>query len=162
MTDETLLASGDFARLLARYETRISQRCVAKLRGHLDADDVAQNVKLRLFREAQRGKTYTVPYGVVVNKVIEWTVKEYWQGRDTAVPLPEGWEPATEDDPAGTLIVEEALADLAPREREACTLVLVEGLSPDQAATELGTTRNNIDQALHRGRKKLREKLDRG
>lgn len=162
MTDETLLASGDFARLLARYETRIAQRCVAKLRGHLDADDVAQDVKLRLLREAQRGKRYTVPYGVVVNKVIEWTVKEYWQGRDTTVPLPEGWEPQTVDDPTGRLVVEEALAELPPREREACRLVLVEGLSPDQAAAQLDTTRNNIDQALHRGRKKLRERFSRG
>lgn len=161
MDDETLLASGDFARLLARYETRISQRCVAKLRGHLDADDVAQNVKLRLFREAQRGKTYTVPYGVVVNKVIEWTVKEYWQGRDMAVPLPEGWEPGTEDDVDGRLFVSEMIDGLPPREQEVWRLHM-EGLSPDQTAERLGTTRNNVDQALHRGRKRLQEMLDRG
>jgi DNA-directed RNA polymerase specialized sigma24 family protein len=162
MTDEELLASGDFARLLARYETTIVQRCVAKLRGHLDAEDVAQDVKLRLLAEAKRGRTYLVPYRVVVHKVVGWTVKDYWAGRDTAVPLPEGWDPATEDDPAGRLIVEEALADLPPREREVWKLLIDEGLSPDQVAERLGVTRNNVDQALHRGRVKLREKLARG
>jgi RNA polymerase sigma factor (sigma-70 family) len=58
--------------------------------------------------------------------------------------------------------VEEALADLPPREREVWTLTIDEGLSPDQIAERLNTTRNNVDQALHRGRVKLREKLARG
>ena len=41
MDDEGLLASGDHARLLAKYEAVIVARCVAALRGHPDAEDVA-------------------------------------------------------------------------------------------------------------------------
>ena len=66
MDDEALLAARDHARLLAKYEPVIVQRCVAALRGHSDAEDVAQDVKLRLWRELQAGKTYPVPYRVVV------------------------------------------------------------------------------------------------
>lgn len=161
MTDEELLASGEYATLLARYEVVIVQRCVARLRGHPDAEDVAQDVKLRLWRELQAGNTYPVPYRVVVHKVIGWTLKDHWAGRDTAVPLPEGWEAGAEDDFAGPLIVDELLAGLPPREQEVWRLY-TEGLSPDQIAERLGVTRNNVDQALHRGRKRLRELLARG
>ena len=61
MDDEALLASGDHAALLARYEPVIVARCVAALRGHLDAEDVAQDVKLRLWRELQAGKRSPCP-----------------------------------------------------------------------------------------------------
>jgi DNA-directed RNA polymerase specialized sigma24 family protein len=44
-------------------------------------------------------------------------------------------------------------------EREACTLVYLEGVSPEQAARELGTTRNNIDQRLFHARNRLREMI---
>lgn len=160
--DARLLAHGEFARLLAIYEPVIVQRCVAALRGSLEAEDVAQDVKLRLWRELQAGKTYPVPFRVVVHQVITWTIKDHLAGRSTAQPLPDGWdEAASLNDPNDHLIVEEILADLPPRERDAFSL-FVDGLSPDQIAAELRTTRNAVDQALHRARVKLRERLARG
>ena len=158
MDDEALLASGDHSVLLAKYEPVIVARCVAALRGHPDAEDVAQDAKLRLWRELQAGKTYPVPYRVVVHKVIDWTLKDHWAGRDTTVPLPDGWEPSAENDFEGRLYVESMLEELPPRERQVWGLSL-EGLSPDQIALRLHITRNNVDQALYRGRQKLREKL---
>ena len=62
--------------ILRRTPSWLLPRCVAALRGHADAEDVAQDVKLRLLREAQAGKTYAVPYRVVVHKVIQWTLKD--------------------------------------------------------------------------------------
>jgi RNA polymerase sigma factor (sigma-70 family) len=56
----------------------------------------------------------------------------------------------------------EALAELPPREQEVWTLFIEEGLSPEQIAAQLAITRNNVDQILHRGRKKLQELLARG
>jgi DNA-directed RNA polymerase specialized sigma24 family protein len=38
--------------------------------------------------------------------------------------------------------------------------VYVEGLSPEQAAARLGTTRNNVDQRLFHARKRLRTLMD--
>ncbi|MER3409925.1 MAG: hypothetical protein C4305_02495 [Thermoleophilia bacterium] len=157
--DARLLASGEYARLLAVYDPVIVQRCVAALKGSLDAEDVAQDVKLRLYRELRGGKTYPVPFRVVVHKVIDWTVKEYFDGRPTDVPVPEGWEPSSEDDSIGPMYVESLIADLPPRDREVAALHLVEGLSPAQIAARLGMHRNAVDQALHRARVKLREAL---
>ena len=72
--------------------------------GSLDADDVAQDVKLRLWGELRRGKTYSVPFRVVVHKVIGWTLKDHYAGTPTHVPLPEGWDPADPEDAHGELL----------------------------------------------------------
>jgi RNA polymerase sigma factor (sigma-70 family) len=161
MDDAEFLASGDHARLLARYEVVIHQRCVARLRGHPDAEDVAQDVKLRLWRELSSGKRYGVPFKVVVHKVIGWTCDDYFARRDTTVALPEGWL-GDATDPIGDVDdrdwIEALLAGLPRRQRE-CWALRLAGLEPDQIATELGMKRNAVDQALHNGRKKLREAL---
>jgi DNA-directed RNA polymerase specialized sigma24 family protein len=140
----------------------IVQRCVAAMKGSPEAEDVAQDVKLRLWKELQAGNTYSVPFRVVVHKVIDWTLKDHWSGRPTDVPLPEGWGPGQDDDAIGPLIVRELLDELPPREREVWELHCLGGLGPEQIAERLAVTRNNVDQALHRGRQKLRDRLANG
>ncbi len=160
--DARLLAAGEHARLLAAYDVVILDRCRALLRGDPDAEDVAQDVKLRLYRELRAGKTYPVPFRVVVHKVIDWTVRDYFAGRPTEAPLADGWEPSTDDHPLDAVIVEEVLDGLPPREREVWTLHIVEGMAPRQIAGRLGISRNAVDQALHRGRRALRHALAHG
>src|SRR5205823_2146601 len=77
-------------------------RCVAALRGSLDAEDGAQDVKLRLWRELSSGKRYPVPFRGVVHNLITWTLGDYFGGRDTTVPLPADWLVHT-NDPIGEL-----------------------------------------------------------
>ena len=96
--DALLLQNGDHAALIAAYHEIVVQRCRIAVRS--DAGyDVAQNVFERLLKELARGKRYRVPYRVVVHKVVDWTVKEHFQGRPTDAPLPEGWDLADEADP---------------------------------------------------------------
>jgi RNA polymerase sigma factor (sigma-70 family) len=166
MNDDALLAARDHASLLAKYEPVIVQRCVAALRGHPDAEDVAQDVKLRLWKELQAGKMYPVPFRVVVSKVIDWTLKDYWQGRDTHAPLPDDWD-AGEPDPTDRVGADEAAGEilhawLEGRTLEVCELRYLDGLEIEEIAKRLGMTRNAVDQALHRGHTKLREALSRG
>jgi len=97
--DARHLSDGDIAYLLAKYEPAVRARCVARLRGDLAADDVAQSVLLRLLAEFHRGKRYgDVPYRVVVHQVVGWTLQDHFAGRSIDVPLPEGWEPAVHDE----------------------------------------------------------------
>lgn len=157
--DAQLYESGDIARLLARYQDTILAVCMARLHGHADAEDVAQNVRARLFAEFKRGRSYPVPYRVVVFKVIEWTVKGYFQHRRLDEPLPDEWDAELvdpEEEVVSRFHVEGLLADLPGREREVAELRYVELLELDQIAAQLDIDRNNAYQALWRANEKLR------
>jgi RNA polymerase sigma factor (sigma-70 family) len=158
--DALNVQTGDFAALLAPYLEIIRQRCLIAVRdGH--GDDVAQNVYLRLLREHQAGKRYRVPYRVVVHKVVDWTIKEHFQGLPTDVPLPDDFDPAGDESGFGELEDEDELAqwfaELSEGERRVCELRYLRGLEPDEIADELGMTRNAVDQRLFQARKRLRE-----
>jgi RNA polymerase sigma-70 factor, ECF subfamily len=162
--DAELLADGRIERLLARYELLIQARCIRETKNVHDGQDVAQDVMFRLFREFHAGKRYAgIPYRVVVHQVTKWTLADFFAGRRTDVPLPDDLE-IREDDPGDRVVSElwlhELVAQLPEAERAACTLVYLQGLSPEQAAERLGTTRNNVDQRLFHARKRLRELMD--
>jgi RNA polymerase sigma factor (sigma-70 family) len=164
--DARHLDDGRIDILLAKYDDAIVGRCIASLRGAPDAEDVAQNVKLRLLREFHAGKRYVaLPYRVVVHQVISWTIGDYFGQRPTDSPLPEGWEPSVAD---GAEAVDSRyhlmglFADLPERSRRVLELFYVLGLQHDQIARRLGITRNNVDQALYRGHQRLRETLSGG
>jgi RNA polymerase sigma factor (sigma-70 family) len=159
--DFQLLENGDIATLLAIYEPVIHARCIARLKGHLDADDVAQDVRVRLLAEFNRGKRYGgLPYRVVVHKVIDWTLLDHFEGRPTEAPLPEGWEPAVGDDVDETVsryYLESLFARLPERARQVCELRYLKLREPDEIAAELGIDRNAVDQAVFRAHRALRE-----
>ena len=159
--DADLLADGQIEHLLAKYEPVIVARCIKATKSVHDGHDVAQDVMFRLFREFEAGKRYDgLPYRVVVYQVTKWTLADFFAGRRTDSPLPDHLEVGT-DDPGNRVVSElwlrEVVDGLPDAERAACTLVYLEGLSPEQAAERLGTTRNNVDQRLFHGRKRLRE-----
>lgn len=163
--DARMLEDGDIAGLLAGYHEIIVGRCIARLRGDDAAYDVAQDVMLRLLAEFRREKRYSVPYRVVVHQVVDWTLKEHFQGQDTSLPLPEGWEPAVEDSSEGVLsryYLMELFASLPDATRKVLELRYLAGLEIEQIAERLGLKRNAVDQALHRGHEKLREALGHG
>ena len=159
--DTRLLEEGDLAALLAKYEPTILGRCLARLRGHPDAEDVAQNVMLRLVAEFERGKRYgETPYRVVVNKVVEWTVKDHFEGRRIDAPLPDDWDAGEADfseEVVSRYEVASLLEPLPEREREVMVRFYVAGQAPQKIAEELRIERNAVDQALFRARRRLRE-----
>src|SRR5207244_5060435 len=78
--------------------SRSSSAAASRLHGDLAAEDVAQNVMLRLLQEFHRGKNYgETPNRVVVHQVVTWTIADHFADRPTAVPLPDGWDPAAND-----------------------------------------------------------------
>ena len=161
--DRRLLETCDTKTLWAGYFDPVFQRCLFKLRNRDAADEVRQAVFLRLIDEHARGRTYSVPYRVVVWKVTDWTIKEHYAGKPLTGPLPEGWDPAAPGDDYAVWAegqdLATLLADLPKRQREVCELRYLEGLGPDQIADALGMKRNAIDQALHNAHANLREAL---
>jgi RNA polymerase sigma factor (sigma-70 family) len=162
--DALLLEARDHPALLAAYHDVVVQRCLVATRDE-SGYDVAQNAFLRLWRELERGKHYSVPYRVVVHKVVDWTLKQYFTGRPTDVPLPEGWDPADASDAYAEVEggdLDSLWADLPEGAREVLDLRYGEGLEIDEIAERLGKTRNAVDQALHRAHEKLRSRIGHG
>lgn len=157
--DARLLAAGDHAPLFATYFPVIRQRVVARGYPPADADDLVGRIIERLWRELSRGRTYDVPYRVVVHQVVGWECARFHRGPDAF--LPDGADPGMEDSALHQAeerwSLEQLLADLPLRERQVAWLVYVAGHSVQDAARELGITRNNADQALHRARNRLRK-----
>ena len=79
---------------------------------------------------------------------------------ETLVP---GTLPSTRervDDLQAVALVHRELASLPAREREAVSLVDVQGLSRDEAAEAMGLNKNALRVLLHRGRHRIREALE--
>lgn len=161
LDDSQLLAAGDIGGLLARYEPVIRGRCIARLHGSLDAEDVAQDVRLRLLDEFRRGKRYgEIPYRVVVHQVIGWTVADHFGGRRTDVPLPDGWEPSSDDDPAEQIVsrgwVEWVVAQVDGKDGQVVALRYRDLLEPAEIAERLQMNPNAVYQAIHRALDKIK------
>lgn len=160
--DSQLLAAGDIGGLLARYEPVILGRCIARLKGSLDAEDVAQDVRLRLLDEFRREKRYGgLPYRVVVHQVIGWTIADYFAGRRTDVPLPEAWEPTAGTDPADEVVsrgwVEWVISQVDGKDGQIVAMRYRDLLDPAEIAERLEMQPNAVYQAIHRGVAKLQE-----
>ncbi len=160
--DKRLLESGDHELLLAAYFHPVRDRCFLRLRSRDAGDEVAQQVFARLLSELRRGKRYAVPFRVVVWMVVDWMLKGFYAGAKEDGSLPEDWEPSDADAYAeweadhdlGLLF-----ADLPQRQQQVLELRWRRGLEPQRIADQLGIERNAVDQALHNGHRKLKEKL---
>ena len=158
--DARLLEAGEHETLLATYVDIIVDRCRAKLYGP-EADDVAQNVVERLWAELCRGRRYTVPYRVVVHKVIEWKLKEHLSGIRYEASADEIPDDAFEDyaRTVADLDLEALFAQLPERQQQVAHLRYLTGLDRAQIAAVLELKENAVDQALHNAHKKLKELL---
>jgi RNA polymerase sigma factor (sigma-70 family) len=140
----------------------IDGRCRARVWNEQDAQDVAQRVLLRLWKELTSGKRYRVPFRAAVHQVIGWTIKEHSAATR---------EPDTLDDsdtPTGgglaeleeRLTLERLFEALTEKEQRIFVLRYLEGIDISEIAAREGVTRNAVDQALHRGHMKLRGLAD--
>ena len=158
--DKRLLEAGEHTQLLENYVYLVQEWVSLRVRDRAAADEIVQRVFLRLARELARGRTYAVPYRVVVWKVVKWTVQGFeWSPKQDA-ELPENLDDLAADELeewAGEHDLGILISDLPDRDREVLELVYREGLGPEQIAERLGITRNAVDQALWRGRRKVRE-----
>ena len=149
-------------RSSASYYETIILRCRVRCRREDDALECAQAVAVRLLSELKRGRRYSVPFRVVVHKVIEWTTKGFYQRRG---PIPgelpdDVFAPENAyDDVESRYDLERALATLAEGDGEVARMRFLEGIEIAEIAERLQKPRNAVDQALHRSRKKLQELL---
>jgi len=159
--DQRLLEAGEHKLLLAGYFTPVRDRCFFRLGTREAGDDAAQIVFVRLLGELGKGKTYPVPFRVVVWMVTEWTLRGFYRGRLEA-ELPEEWDQAGPDAFSEWEVDHDLaalFADLPQRQRQVLDLRYRLGLTPAEIAAQLDIDANAVYQALHNGHAKLKERL---
>jgi len=161
-------ASGDaaaFRALADLHLSKIMNFAYRMLHDRAEAEDVAQESFLRLWKEAGRfeGKAkvstwlHTVAHNLCIDRL----------RRQREKPMPEAVDEArSSNEPGGLLdrkrtaaVVEKALAQLPERQRAAITLVHYQGLGNIEAAEVLGVEVEAIESLLARGRRALRAAL---
>lgn len=163
-----------FAELVRRYGPRVRRLARQLVRGHADADDVAQEAFVRaqqaLPRFDGRSEFFTWIYRIAVNLSLN-RARSLAVRRNVDVDDP-GLEGAlvekrpTGGDPAHALdrqrvasaLIEE-IEGLPEGLRATLLLVCVEGVAQDEAASILGCSSGTVAWRVHEARKRLREKL---
>jgi RNA polymerase sigma-70 factor (ECF subfamily) len=147
---------GAFEELVRRYQRRVFALAYHHLRDPDEAQDLAQEVFVRLFRGLDRYDPER-PFEPWFWRLAGNVAATYRRRRPAAaVELPE-WTPAGERE--DTLPLERALADLSPDLRLPVLLHYYLDLPLDEIATALGLSLSAVKSRLHRARAVLRRVL---
>ncbi|HEY8539897.1 MAG TPA: RNA polymerase sigma factor [Steroidobacteraceae bacterium] len=152
-----------FALLLPHYRDRVFRLCLSMLQQRAWAEDVCQDVFLRIWRAlpgfAGQSSLSTWVYAISRNACLSELRK-----RRPLVSIDDdedGYHPevaalAIEDaDDSATVSVGQMLEQLPERYRQAVTLFYMEDKSYEQTAASLGLPLGTVKALLHRARKKL-------
>jgi RNA polymerase sigma-70 factor (ECF subfamily) len=134
-----------------------------------EADDLLGEVWLAAFKsrasfDARRGGARAWLFGVARHVLLAHLRRPRaveWQGAVVCEGVDDGWDRVDERltaDAAGPLL-REALASLAPGDREVLLLVAWEQLTPTEAAATLDIPAGTARSRLHRAREQLRTRL---
>ena len=153
-------------------------RTLVRLTGSREhVEDLAQEVFLRLYRgmESFRGdaKLTTYLYRITLNVAQdEWKRRRREQANTSFDDPDEGWDerlPGASEDAEQILSgkqrmadLERAMGELSEVERQVIVMFHQEELTYEKIAEVLGLPLNTVRTHLHRGRKKLKERLREG
>ncbi|MBI2839311.1 MAG: RNA polymerase sigma factor [Acidobacteria bacterium] len=172
------LTDEEFDRLVNEQKDRVYSVALSFLRNSYDADEVAQDVFVEVWRSIEgfkgQSKLETWIYRITVHKCLDLIKSRKRKKRsgilvslfenDRALDLPS----ATFDHPGialehkeRALLLFAAIDSLPAKQRLAYTLCDVDGLSYEEIAEVLQTTVSAVESLIFRARKELRERLRR-
>lgn len=160
-----------FTELVRQYERLVYTVCFQLVREPLAAEDLTQETFLSAYIHRE-----TIPEGyerqwlsrVAVNKAKDhlqsaWNRRAVLQG-DEGDFFPRGQAPPAEETVlrrSAAAEIQEALLNLKEPYRQVCRLCLLEERSPEEAAASLGRPVKTVYTQLSRGKRLLREALER-
>lgn len=153
--------ASDAAAFVRRYSGMILRLCFTYSLGRADAQDICQNVFLKLLQSDRRfdseGETRAFIIRITINECKD-VLKSGWRRR--SVPLDELIErevPFLPEENTGVLA---AVQRLPIKYREAVYLYYYEGYNAEEIAAIVGAKPAAVRQRLARAREKLRKELE--
>jgi len=167
--DVALAGQGDraaAARLIARHGPRLHALARRMLGRPAEAEDVVQEVFLKLWTHAGRWRPGTAKfetwlYRVALNQCYDRLRKRRHEPLEAAMAVPDGAPPPDAGLQAAHIsaAVARALADLPERQRAALLLCHFQGCGNQQAAEMMGLSVEALESLLARGRRGLKVRL---
>jgi len=170
----------DFNHVYEEFHPKIL-RYLSRLAGHLEAEDIAQEVFDKVNRSLDgfkgKSKLSTWIYRIATNAAFDRIRSASFKHSADHIPLDDGSEVqnrniSTGDEKAATdqtiirkemsECVREYIDKLPPDYRTVILLSEIEGFKNREIADILGVTLDTVKIRLHRARSKLREELDNG
>jgi RNA polymerase sigma-70 factor, ECF subfamily len=147
--------------LYLHYRNNIYGYVLSMLRDPHDAEDVTQQVFLKLISAIRRYQAREVPFTSWILRVARNAAVDHLRQR-RALPCEEVFEPTREYDDAGRdrrWGLEQALLALSEDQRRVVMMRHLVGLSPGEIADRMGRTEASIHGLQHRARQVLRREL---
>jgi RNA polymerase sigma factor (sigma-70 family) len=152
--------------LVARKLPRLLAVATRMLGDRMEAEDVAQEVFVRIWKQATRWREGEAKFDTWIHRVALNLCYDRLRGRreDPGGDLPDEVDPAPPPDArlearARGERVREALAALPARQREALVLTYYQEMSNTDAAALMGVTVDALESLLARARRNLRAQL---
>lgn len=157
-------ADGDVERAIARYGNAVLRACRAALPRADEAEDVFQDVFLRFashdapFNDEAHCKAWLLRVAINLARDHARRASE----RDVALDtVHEPSTPSETDQVEQRITMQEALSKLSDDQRTAILLSVVEGYPAREIAQLMGKPENTVYSLVSRGKKKLKEVLER-
>lgn len=156
-----------YALLVDRYLPRIMRLVMRMVGNGSDADDITQDVFLRLWLHARRWRpekalVSTWLYRIAINRCIDHRRRRWFMPLESAGPIEDpspGAEAAIFEDERCRLIAN-AVQRLPARQRAALVLCYYEAMSTTEAAAALALSPSAVESLLVRARRGLRAQLE--
>lgn len=175
-----LASEGDmtaFSELVHRYERPVVHFCQRMIMSREDAEDIAQESFVRVYRYLSRlepsAKFSTVLFGIARNLTLNFIRDSGRRGRGKTFSLTDEnfQDRALEDnslrpDRSARIheigqVLEEAMAMLSPKHREVLVLREIQGLDYTTIAEVVGCRKGTVKSRIARAREQLRQHLRR-
>jgi RNA polymerase sigma-70 factor, ECF subfamily len=154
------------AALVDRYLKRVQGMAMRLLGNRADANEVSQEVFLRVWTQASRWREELGSFSTWLYRIVINASQDVRRKRRPDVELDSVELPSTADGPERTTqttererLLHEALTALPDRQREALVMFHYEGLSQADAAAALEISQDALESLLARARRSLRERL---
>jgi RNA polymerase sigma-70 factor (ECF subfamily) len=154
----------DARELYARYYPAVYGYLLSRLRSREDAEDAAQNTFLRAFAALQRGVVpesetawlFAIAHNVCLSSRLAWVRRRRVEAPHDLDELVVAAPESRREELTG---LEDALAAMPPRLRQAFLLREWQGLSYAEIAAELDTSRSAVETLIFRARRLLAKEL---